>query len=256
MKVEKVSFLFEGKKIGGFVYYPSGTGLFPAVVFVHGFSGGTHESKNKLMCEALAQNGMIAFQFDFYDKPNGLSEIPISDMTVSLQLAVLRKAVDFVCGLNGVDVSRIGLTGHSLGGMTVMLYTPTDSRIKVLVVQSGLSDFGQSRSTAFGLHPDWKRDGSKLMERSWGSFSLKYDFIEDGLKHDVYGALEKINCPVLVFHGDQDEAIAVEQAYKQREHLKETDSLVIIEGADHCYKINDTLPVATRLLVDFMQKKL
>jgi dienelactone hydrolase len=256
MKVKQTFFTSENKKIGGFLYYPSGEGPFPAVVFVHGFSGGTHELKNKQMCEALAQAGILVFMFDFYDKPNGLSDISISDMTVSLQLRILRCAVDFVCDLKDVDKTRIGLTGHSLGGMTVMLYASSDSRIKALVVQSGLSDFGQSRSTAFGLHADWEKAGVKLMERSWGSFLLKYVFIEDGLKHDVYGALDKTQCPVLVFHGDEDEAIDVEQAYKQKEHLKYKDKLVIIKGADHCYKKNETLPVATQLLVDFMKEKL
>lgn len=253
MNVEKVFFTFQSKKIGGFLYFPEGEGPFPAVIFVHGFSGGTHESKNKHMCETLANAGMVAFQFDFYDRPNGLSEISISDMTVSLQLAVLRKAVDFVCGLDTVDTNRIGLTGHSLGGMTVMLYASADERIKALVVQSGLSDFGKSRSTAFGLHADWKSKGDHVFDTSWGTFTLKYDFIDDGLKHNVYSSLEKIKCPVLIFHGDEDEAIAVSQAYEQKAHLKESDRLVIIPGADHCYK-NNTLPIATKLLVDFMHE--
>lgn len=256
MKMDKLFFEFESKKVGGFCYRPEGEGRFPAVIIVHGFGGGTHESKNKFMCERLAEAGFAAFMFDCYDKPNGLSEIPIENMTVSLQLKILHKIVDFVSAQSFVDKNRIGLTGHSLGGMTVMLYTPTDARIKTLVVQSGVFEFGKSQSLAFKYHPQWKKDGYKIFDKSWGNMKVNYGLIEDGLKHDVYAAVRKIKCPILVFHGDKDESIKVEQAYSIKKYLKPTDKLVIIKGADHCYKINNTLPQATKLLIEFMKEKL
>ncbi|MBI2668492.1 hypothetical protein HYX14_01490 [Candidatus Woesearchaeota archaeon] len=39
MKVEKVSFTTEGKRVGGFLYLPEGKGKFPAVILVPGFGG-------------------------------------------------------------------------------------------------------------------------------------------------------------------------------------------------------------------------
>jgi len=256
MKKETVFFEYNKKKIGGFLYIPSGEGRSPAVIFVHGHGGGTHEVKNQVMCEALAQEGLVTFLFDFYDKPNGLSEIPIEDMTVSLQLKILRKAVDFIASRKEVDQKRIGLTGHSLGGMTVLLYTPTDSRIKALVAQSSVSQFGKTKGTSLVDKPDWKEHGYKIFDKSWGKMKVKWQYIEDGLTHDVYAATEKITCPVLVFHGNEDESVPLAQSEKLAKHLKKTDLFITINNADHCYKTNDTLPVATKLLVDFIKEKL
>ncbi len=271
--IKKVEFSHKEKKIGGLLYKPdpekdvnsqnpeSDGQKFPAVVLVHGFGGGTHELKNRYMCEQLSKEGFVAFMFDFYDQPNGLSEIQIEKTNVSLQLKVLQKALDYLSGLDFVDSNRIGLTGHSLGGMTVFLYTPTDERIKALVVQSAVSDFGQTRNTALKFNDEWKEQGYKVFDKKWGEMKVDWEFIEDGLKHDVYAAIEKIKCPVLIFHGDKDESVPLEQAEKQVKHLQNIsqdnpNQLVIIKGADHCYKINDTLPEATKLLIDFMKKKL
>ena len=85
---------------------------------------------------------------------------------------------------------------------------------------------------------------------------VKWQYIEDGLTHDVYSATKKITCPVLVFHGDEDESVPLVQSKELAKHLKKTDQFITINRADHCYKINNTLPVATKLLVDFMKKKL
>ncbi|MDO8510829.1 MAG: alpha/beta fold hydrolase, partial [Nanoarchaeota archaeon] len=141
MKIEQVFFEYLSKKVGGYFYLPAGEGPFPTVILIHGFGGGTHEPKNKFMCKTLAENGFAAFMFDFYNQPNGLSEFPIEETSVSLQLKILRAGTDFVAKQSFVDPTRIGLAGHSLGGMTVLLYTPTDTRVKALVVQSGVSDF-------------------------------------------------------------------------------------------------------------------
>lgn len=256
IKIEPVFFDFNGKKIGGFIYRPNLPGRFPAAIFVHGFGGAIHEWKHKSNCQQLALNGFVAFIFDFYNQPNGISEIPIEETKVSLQLEVLKKAVDFVSNLGFVDKEKIGLTGHSLGGMTILLYAPADKRIKALVAQSPVSSFEKTKVTGLDYHSDWKKRGYKNFDKSWGKMKINYTFIEDGSKHDVYLEAKKIKCPVLVFHGDQDQVVDVSQSQELIKHLKKTDTLIVIKGADHSYRTNNTLSEATALLVNFMKKHL
>ena|SRR3989344_6967677 len=252
MRIEQVFFEYLGKKIGGYFYLPEGKGPFPTVILVHGFGGGTHELKNKFMCEALVENGFAAFMFDFYDKPNGVSEFPIEETSVSLQLKILKAATVFAATRAFVEPTQIGLVGHSLGGMTVLLYAPIDQRIKALVVQSGVSDFHLIKSYN---NPEWKQKGYMLFEKSWGEMKINYSFIEDGRKFDVYTKAKEIRCPVLVVHGDKDESVPLEQSQKLMRFLKKRDKLVVIPGAPHGYK-DEVLEEVTSLLVKFMRKRL
>ncbi len=259
MKITQTFFVFERKKIGGFLYVPDGAKgeKFPAVILVHGFGGGVHEEKNRFMCNELVKAGFVAFIFDFYDKPNGLSELSIEDTSMSLQLRVLRAAVDYIASLSFVDVNRIGLTGHSLGGMTVLLYTPTDLRVKALVVQSALSDFKEKTlSNTWGDISVWKKQGYKLFDRSWGGMKVNYSFVEDGLKYNMYTIARKIKCPVLVFHGDKDVSVPLEQSERLMTFLKKSDEFVVLHGSGHTYKEERMNEKATLLLVEFMKKNL
>jgi len=245
----------KGQKLCGILQTPEGKGPFPAIVLVHGFGGGTHEVKNIHMCKELAKAGFIALRFDFYNKPNGCSEPKIEEMTISQQIDGTKCAIDFIESLSYVDKARIGLTGHSLGGMTVVLYTPKDNRIKALVVQSAVSEWGKSRALSEFNSEKWKRKGYVQFDKSWGKMNVNLGFYDDGAKYDVYKTAEKIKCPTLIFHGDKDEAVDFKQSKELIKHINKGE-LKIIKDADHCYYDNNTLPIATKLMIDWFKRYL
>ncbi len=259
MKQEKVWFKnSKEQKLCGRLYIPDGTEPFPAVVFVHGFGGGIHERKNIHMCKELADAGFVSLQFDFYDDPNHESEPKIETTTLTQQLDGTRSAIDFIEKLPYVDKNKIGLTGHSLGGMTVALYTPRDKRIKALVIQSAVSNFSEliKRFEEEGINlTKWKKDRFFEFDKSWGGMKINYQFIEDGMKYDVYEVAEKIKCPTLIFHGEMDESVIAEQSKELIKHIKHS-KLEIIKNADHCYYENNTLPIATNLMISFFKEHL
>jgi hypothetical protein len=257
MKIEKISFRnSEGKKLGGSIYIPDGKDPFPAVVLIHGLTGGTHEIKNRFMCDTLMNNGFVVLQFDFYDKPNNLSEPKIENTNVTQQVKTTKLAIDFVESLPYVNKNKIGLTGHSLGGMTVVLYAASkDSRIKALVVQSAVSQFGDSETIKKFEKEGIEKKGYVQLDKDWGSVKINYSFYEDGKKYDVYKEAEKIICPTLIFHGDEDEAVDFRQSEELIKHIKIKDKkLEIIKGADHCYYNKGTLHTATKLMTDWFNK--
>ncbi len=206
----------------------------------------------------LADNGFVVLMFDFYDSPNGLSEPKIENTNVTQQVEDTGAAVDFVEGLPYVNKNEIGLTGHSLGGMTVVLYAAKrDRRIKALVVQSAVSEFGNTEATKKFKNKQVKEAGHLKLDKSWGSVRINYSFYEDGSKYDVYKDAEKIECPTLVFHGDKDESVDYKQSEELIKHIGAKDKkLEIIKGADHCYYNSPTLHVATKLMIDWFKKHL
>jgi len=187
MKEQEVWFKnSKGEKLFGILYVPAGDKKFPAVVYIHGFGGGSYETKIKYLCNELAKNGIVALQFDMYDKPTGKSEPDIRYMDIPQQLDATKSAIDFIEKLSYVNKTKIGLTGHSRGGMTVLLYAPTDKRVKVLVSQSATSDFKNTHEwyvTNEGLDiKKWKETGWRTVVKTTGTFELSYDHYIDGLK--------------------------------------------------------------------------
>lgn len=229
MKIEKVYFKnSKGEKLSGLVYVPDGKGAFPAVALLHGMPGGIHETKNQYMCNALMKSGFVALQFDFYNRPNNLSEPKIENMTMTQQIETTRFAIDFIASLPYVNKNKIGLTGHSLGGTTAILYAASkDPRIKALVIQSAVSQL-------------------KNLEKA----GINQSALEDAKKYDVYKEAEKITCPTLVFHGNNDKTVDFRQSEELIEHIKaERKKLEIIEGTGHVYSDKGALQTATTLMI-------
>ena len=52
-------------------------------------------------------------------------------------------------------------------------------------------------------------------------------------KFSVDEYITKVKCPVIIFHGDQDEIIYTGSSYKLKERFKEGDQLIILEGQRH-----------------------
>jgi len=258
MEKRKVFFESRGKRLGGYLYIPDGKGPFPVVVLVHGFTGGTHEIKNRHMCDALADNGFVALMFDFYDKPNGLSEPKIEDTNVTNQMEDVKAAIDFMEKQNFINKKRIGLTGHSLGGMTIILYAALhDARVKALVIQSPVSEISDTDAATAFLASSAKKKGYVKLSKDWGSFNIKYTFWEDATKHDIYGQAERISVPTLLFHGEKDEVVPLKQSKELFKHLKMKEKkFEIIKGADHSYYEYGTLAEATKLMIGWFKKYL
>ncbi|MBA5630489.1 alpha/beta hydrolase [Moheibacter lacus] len=57
-------------------------------------------------------------------------------------------------------------------------------------------------------------------------FMLKYKF--ENQKH-----IEKTKCPVYIFHGDDDQTIFYEDAVKLKDHLKDKDRYITLNGQGH-----------------------
>lgn len=58
------------------------------------------------------------------------------------------------------------------------------------------------------------------------SLLQKYNF-------PMYEYLEKIKCPVVIFHGDEDKKISIEVSQRLKKHLKPSDDLIILKGQGH-----------------------
>ncbi|MFQ5381369.1 MAG: alpha/beta hydrolase [Dehalococcoidia bacterium] len=160
--METVAFWSEGTKLAADIYRPEGEGASrprPAIVLCHGWGGTKDEPALKRHAETFARAGFVSFALDYRGwgesegKVVARSSIPRERAEVTASVQVIRelvdpfdefwdvrRALDYLEGEPGVDSSRIGLWGSSLGGGLVVAVAAADRRVRCVVSQVAAQD--------------------------------------------------------------------------------------------------------------------
>lgn len=123
VKVEDITIDVRGATLNGKLYYPAKTSdhdSLPAVIVAHG--GGCAYGVVNGLADELARRGFVVFNVSAYGC--GLSEQPMYDeggqgvdgYSFMRTPQGYIDALDYVRSLKFVDPTRIGITGHSMGG--------------------------------------------------------------------------------------------------------------------------------------------
>ena len=203
----------------------------PLVIIIHGFTGHMEERHIVAVQQAVNEAGYAALRVEMYG--HGHSDGKFEDHTLYKWLTNVLAVMDYATGLS--FVSRIYLCGHSQGGMTAMLAgAMLHDRI------AGLMPLSPA-----WMIPEMARKGELLgikfdpehvpdMLSTWDGKSLKGNYVRVAQTIRVEDAIDRYHGPVLLIHGDQDEAVPYE--YAERAAQRYTDAtLVRIPGDTHCY---------------------
>jgi len=142
----------KGGRVPGYLVVPSGTGRFPAIIYMHWGQG----NRSEFLSEAveMAHRGAIGIMIDApYWRPDvpppGKGKEAEFERDSYIQMVVdLRRAVDVLVARQDVDPSRIGYVGHSLGATWGAPLAAAEKRINVFVLMGGLPK----------VPPDWDDD--------------------------------------------------------------------------------------------------
>ncbi|KAL4894060.1 Alpha/Beta hydrolase protein [Aspergillus ambiguus] len=190
-----------------------------------------------------------------------------------------------------LNIKDATMVGHSHGGgeVTHFLGTYGTSRVKKavllgavppLMVKTASNPEGTDKSVfdSFreAMHKDraqffldvpsgpffgFNRPGAKKSEgqiRSWwqqgmnSSFKTTYDCIKDFSETDFSGDLKKINIPVLVVHGDDDQVVPIQAAGEKSAKLLPQGKLKVYKGGSHAIH-NISIDEFNKDLIDFIK---
>lgn len=142
-KVEEVTFrnTVEDFDLAGTLTMPDGTGPFPAVVLITG-SGAQDRDETiflhkpfLVIADYLTRNGIAVLRYD--DRGVGKSKGNMAEAT-SLTLANdAEAAVDYLMKRPGIDTRKIGLAGHSEGGLIAPIVASGNNNIAFIVSLAG-----------------------------------------------------------------------------------------------------------------------
>lgn len=185
------------------------------VVCSHGLvsdKSGSYEAR----CDRLVEAGWSAVRFDH--RGCGESDGGFEQSTLTARLADLAAVVDHL------ELERYAVFGSSFGGTVALLTAARDERVAAVATRAPVTDL--SRLAA--LEPP----AGEAVDLGDG-YSLDSTFFEDLHEHDVTGALERIDVPVGIVHGDEDASVPADDSVAALRYLSGDVWFERIAGEGH-----------------------
>ena len=223
----------------------------PVVLYTHGFKGFKDWGHFNLLADYFAGHGFAFIKFNF--SHNGTSIDNDSDLhdmeafgrnNFSIELEDLKSLIDLVHDEAGplpqqeMDLDRIYLIGHSRGGGSVILKAAEDARVRAVATWAAVNNFDQRWDEL--EKESWKKEGVQWVTnaRTGIRMPLYYQIVEDYLANverlEIPKVIRKMQQPLLILHGEQDETLPVQMAHDL--HTWKPDAeLHLLPGADHSF---------------------
>lgn len=214
---------------------------YPAIVLAHGF-GGKRYHLDFSYAPRFASAGFIVLTFSYrtWDDSDGMlvpvKRLPRTDgkdanILKNIDVKVVRKminpewqlrditsAIDYCCGIKGVDKSRIGLWGSSFGGGHALAITAKDDRVKACVCQIGSID---THSNWVNRHPEYRgvqeirNLATKHAQGKVDPWTVARPVGLDGMPHlpitvlehtnNTINSIDRIHVPTLILAAEKEE---------------------------------------------------
>lgn len=220
----------------------------PGVILSHSFTGYKEIPHLKALADRLASEGFIALRFDFTDCV-GESDGTCEDMKLSNQITDLKSALSFFESRGDVDEKRVGLAGHSLGGMTSILVAAEDDRPSALVPIAAPANAECEKLFQGNEIDRWERAGHiHFPTYKRGEVKIGWQFYEDLQQYDALDAMPDIDIPVRFVHGTDDDIVPLSNSESMYDRSNDPRDLKRVEGADHLFsgkKAQDAMVEAT-----------
>jgi len=231
-------------------YVPNGLAK-PVLIFMHGFKGFKDWGGWHLMMNFLASQGFVVMKANL--SHNGTtSKFPLdfADLEAFGQNTFSQEQADVGVWIDRlqdgkwpvpateIEVTRLGLIGHSRGGAGVLLKSGADDRVKAVAAWAAVADLTKRYSPE--VVAQWKERGVHYIPNSRTGqqmplyFGLMQDLMDNPEKLSVPKSVKELAQPLLVIHGDADPTVPVDHAHLIKVWNPQA-KLQIIEGADHVF---------------------
>jgi pimeloyl-ACP methyl ester carboxylesterase len=226
-------------KIAGILHMPEHTKeeKIPLVIICHGFIG-SKVGQHRLFVHAareLCQAGFAVLRFDYIGCGESTGEYHRT--TVTQQINETLKVIDYAVTLGQIDLQRIVLLGHSLGGGIASMVAGQDKRVNKLVLWSPVAVPQQDIFGILGrkLYHECLKQGTV----NYQGFVLGREFLRSLAEISPVNKIQEFPGDILIIHGDQDVETPItntqlyDLALTQRQQGSYEISVIV--DADHTY---------------------
>jgi len=236
---ERVEFPLEGIRIPAYLRKPGDRHVPPVVLFLSGLDSAKEE--HATFERFFLRRGIATLTVDGPGQGETWYEMK---MRVDFEVTATA-AIDYLLTREDLDGTRVGICGVSLGGYLAPRCAAFEPRLRAVASCGGLHSL-EERRLHQGLHlARWMhiwgaRDADDLAARSAGA--------------TLAGHARRIRAPLLVVHGEQDNLIPPEDAYRTYEQAAGPKWWVCYPEGNHV--CNNIIYKYRPLVADFMAEHL
>ncbi len=242
------------------------------LLFISGLGG--HLAEVPYLVESYGQH----FRFIGFDgRGCGRSDKPDEEYSIA------GYADDTAALLDALDIESATVYGSSMGGMVAQeLALRHPARVRALILgctTGGAGGVGPSVETIQHLVRNQSLPGDEALAAGWelgyspAYIARNYDALLErsrsasrfaapresylrqvvaAARHDAYGRLGAISCPVMIIHGADDVMIPAENARMLKERISHAE-LHVLDGMGHGYNL-EAQEIADALVIDFVRR--
>lgn len=238
IKICKYDFKFENKTVEAVTVRPAADGKYPSLMLLPGFDRTAKDLIPYGIMYAHEGFATLAVTPPGFGKTEGKADF-VGAETLKVYAAAWNKfkLESFV------DASKMGIYGHSRGGMAASLLAVQLTDAKAAVLASGIYDFKKA-FTEIQL----KGIREKMLEET--------GMTDEAVRQrSSIGRMENLKIPILILHGEKDEKTLINQAYLLRDRLsvlKKDFEIKIFAEAGHVLDEKEVIP----LTADFFRRRM
>jgi len=212
---ERVEIAIPGGMVPG--VFTQAPGKAPVVVFVNGLDSCKELLYWTGLPQALLRRGISTLCIDQPGSGEALRSGGLHATHESERWAT--PVVDWLEKLAGVDATRIGLSGISLGGYFVPRAVAFEPRFAAAAVWGANHDWAEVQQKRL------RREGENPVPHYWNHVMWVFgakdmdEFLDKAAGMTLEGILDRITVPFLVTHGDNDRQIGRDYAHRTYDQL-------------------------------------
>lgn len=220
----------------------------PMVIFCHGYKGYKDWGCWNLVAEEFIEQGFVFLKFNF-SYNGGTIEQPIDfpdldafgNNTYSKELEDLHTVINWSVSNNNIaiDKNNITIIGHSRGGGIASIVAKENIFVSKLVTLASVSNF-KKRFPKQEKLKEWKKNNvfyvknGRTKQNMPHFFSFYQDFIDNEQRLTIKNSIKNINKPYFIVHGDNDEAVSINEA-EQLKKWSLNSKYLIIKNGNHTF---------------------
>ncbi len=211
----RVSIPFRDTTLPAYFTRPDVAGPVPCMIVWNGLDSTKEHMYLSGFAHELAERGIATLMVDC---PGSGEALRLQGLTAQIETEEWAAAcVDYLETLDGIDTTRIGLVGWSLGGYYAPRAAAFEKRLALCVAWGANHDWGKVQRRRI------EREGERPVPHYWNHVMWVWGekdldtFLNNADGVNLDGVVEQISVPFLIVHGENDRQIPLEYAHRSYE---------------------------------------